>query len=46
MRPLQAGDVLLVAAEHVRRPGEALEVSGAERRCLVGGSQRLERAQP
>ena len=41
MRALEGADVVVVAAEHVGRPRQQLEVLGAERRRAVGGGQRL-----
>ena len=47
MGPLEAADVVVVAAEHVRRPREQLEILGAPSAPRpIGGRQRLERVEP
>jgi hypothetical protein len=40
MRALEGADVVIVAAEHVRRPGKQLEIFTTQARDLVGRSQR------
>ena len=46
MGPLQTAEVVVVAAEHVRRAREELEILRAERRGPVDAGQRLERLPP
>ena len=45
-RALESVCVLLVAAEHVRRPGQQLKISRRESLLLITAHQRLERLAP
>jgi hypothetical protein len=44
--PLEAADVVIIAAEHVRRSREQLEILGDQRRRLLGRRQRFEGVEP
>ena len=46
MGPLQTAEVVVVAAKHVRRPREELEIHRAERRRLIRSRQRPEGLPP
>ena len=46
MGAFESGDVLVVTAEHVRRPRQALEVLGAQRLFSIGAVQGVEGALP
>jgi hypothetical protein len=46
MCALETGDVVVVTADHVRRPRKQLEIVSRKRSRLIGARQRLERIYP